>query len=131
MSDITAARAELPPILRIPDEIRIGTVTYRVTTGRDDWIRIEHATQKKGYYGHTDPLHATIYLNPDVAPEQNRLTLWHEVLHALHETVMGSPSWEGLSTDPSEAEERVVLRWEHPTLAVLRDNPALVAYLTA
>ena len=125
MSDDAPASADIPP------SVRIGTVTYRVTTSDDDWMRIEHATQKKGCYGHTDPIAATIYLNPNAAPEQNRLTLWHEVLHALHETVMGSPSWQGLSDDPREAEERVVLRWEHPTLAVLRDNPALVAYLTA
>lgn len=130
MTDI-ATSPELPPALRIPSEIRVGTVTYHVTVEPEDWMRIEHATQKKGYYGHTDPKAATIYLNPESAPEQNRLTLWHEVLHALHETVMGSPSWQGLSEDPHAAEERVVLRWEHPTLAVLRDNPALVEYLTA
>jgi hypothetical protein len=112
-----------------PTSVRIGTVTFKVTSDRDDWMQIEHATQKKGYYGHTDPKAATIYLSPETALEQTRLTLWHEVLHALHETVMGSPSWQGLSEDAREAEERVVLRWEHPTLAVLRDNPDLVAYL--
>jgi len=115
----------------IPEQIRVGTVTYRVTVDPDDWMRIEHSTQTKGYYGHTHSRSAMIYLNPDAAPEQNRLTLWHEVLHALHETVMGNPSWQGLSKEADEAEERVVRRWEHPTLAVLRDNPDLVAYLTS
>ena len=58
-----------------------------------------------------------------------RQTLWHEVLHAAHWTVMGSPNWQGLGEDNDSREETVIKMWEHPTLAVLRDNPALVRYL--
>lgn len=126
--------AALPPALRVPSTVRVGTVTYRVTTDRDAWMRIEHSTQTNGYFGHSQHREAIIYLNPDAAPEVNRLTLWHEVLHALDETVMGNPDWRSLNGDPQDAdaaEETVVRMLEHPTLAVLRDNPSLVAYLTA
>jgi len=118
----------------VPSTIRVGTVTFRVTVDRDDWMRIEHKTQTKGYYGHTENREAMIYLNPDGAPDVTRLTLWHEVLHCLDETVMGDPNWLELAGKPEDmdaAEEVVIRMLEHPTLAVLRDNPALVAYLTA
>ena len=118
----------------LPREIRIGVVRYRVTADRDDWIRIEHRTQTKGFYGHTQHTEATVYLNPDASPDVTRLTLWHEVLHCLDETVMGNPSWLALSGNPEDAdaaEEAVIRLWEHPTLTVLRDNPELVTYLTA
>ena len=117
-----------------PAEVRIGTVVYKVTADADDWMRIEHSTQSKGYYGHTQNTEAMIYLNPGATPDVQRLTLWHEVLHALTETVMGSPDFRSLPNAPEskdDAEEAVMRMFEHPTLSVLRDNPALVAYLTA
>jgi hypothetical protein len=118
----------------MPATVQIGTVAYRVTATPDDWMRIEHATQRKGDYGHASHNDAVIYVNPETPPDVQRLTLWHEVLHCLNETVMGDPSWLALSGNPETllaAEEVVVRMWEHPTLAVLRDNPELVAYLTA
>lgn len=75
-----------------------------------------------------------IYLSPECTPAVNRLTLWHEILHCLDEVLMGNPDWRNLGGAPEskyDAEEIVVRMWEHPTLAVLRDNPELVAYLTA
>lgn len=118
----------------MPSEVRVGTVVYKVTADADDWMRIEHSTKTSGYYGHTQNTEATIYLNAGATPDVQRLTLWHEVLHALAETVMGSPDFRNLPGAPdskSDAEESVVRMFEHSTLAVLRDNPELVAYLTA
>ena len=122
---------ERKPTPSIPTVIRIGAVSYRVATDHDSWVRIEHATQSKGFYGHAQHTDAVIYLNPDAAPDVTRLTLWHEILYCLGEVTMGSPDWRHLPEDKGDAEEAVVRRWEHPTLAVLRDNPDLVAYLTA
>jgi hypothetical protein len=115
----------------IPSTIQIGAVTYTVTSDPDAWVRYEHANNHSGFAGHTDHATATIYINPDLAPEVARLTLWHEVMHALCYTVMGDPDWHHLGKEKSDREEAVVAAFESPIVCVLRDNPALVAYLTA
>lgn len=115
----------------LPTNVLVGAVRYRVVMNDNEWMKIEHASQRLITYGQTDNQKATIALNPAAAPEVQRLTLWHEVLHALHETTMGSPDWRGLGKDHDQREETVIRMWEHPTLAVLRDNPQLVAYLTS
>jgi hypothetical protein len=115
----------------MPASIRIGAVTYTITTDPDAWVRYEHENQKKGYYGHTRHIKATILISPDSTPDVARLTLWHEIQHALCETVMGSPNWLDLGQDKDDREETVIRAFESPTLLVLRDNPDLVAYLTA
>lgn len=100
----------------------------------DEWMRLEHANQRTGNYGETTHRGAVIYLNPDQADDVVRLTLWHEVLHALSVAVMGDPDFRSLPGNPDSsdtAQEAVVRMLEHPTLAVLRDNPDLVAYLTS
>lgn len=112
----------------MPTSIRIGQVIYTVTADEDDWLRIEHRTRIHGAYGHTENRRARIYLNPDQPESQMKLTLWHEVLHALFEAAMGRPTWKKLGPD---REERVVRMLEAPTLNVLADNPELVAYLTS
>lgn len=115
----------------MPASIRVGSVTFRVTTDPDDWMRIEHKNQRKGDYGFTGYHEATIYINPESTPDTQRLTLWHEVMHAMCEAVMGSPDWHGLGKEKAAREEAVVAAFESPIVCVLRDNPALVAYLTS
>lgn len=119
-----------PRATEIPRRIKVGTVTYTVSLDPDEWVRAEHAQKMADSFGHTDNGAARILVNPDHPPHVQRQTLWHEVLHALHWTVLGSPDWRGLGKDPDAREESVIKSWEHPTLAVLRDNPGLVAYLT-
>jgi hypothetical protein len=127
---MTKAKVVVTPV-EMPKAVLIGSVIYRVTTDRDDWLRIENATQCKGAYGHTEPMWAVIFISPETSPDNQRMTLWHEVMHALCETAMGSPNWDHLGEGPTEREERVIRSFESPTLLVLRDNPQLVAYLTA
>lgn len=117
--------------VEMPDTVLIGSVVYDVTTDPIDWLLYEHANQSKGCYGHTDSMAAVIYVSPDTSSDNQRLTLWHEVMHALCETVMGSPAWLDLGDSNGDREERVIRSFESPTLLVLRDNPELVAYLTA
>lgn len=115
----------------MPAEVLIGTIRYEIRCDPDEWIRVEHKLQRKGDYGHTEHMPALIHLNPEAGLQVRRLTLWHEVLHALAETVMGAPDWRHLGKTKEDREEAVIRAWEHPTLAVLRDNPDLAAYLTA
>jgi len=124
---MTKAKVVTP---EMPNSVQIGSVVYGVTTDPTDWLRIENSTQCKGAYGHSEPMQAVIYVSPYTSPDNQRLTLWHEVMHALCETAMGSPNWEHLGEGPTEREERVIRSFESPTLMVLRDNPTLVAYLT-
>jgi len=120
----------MPKPAPMPTTVTIGTVVFDVIVDPTEWVRIEHAVQMTNSYGHTEAHAARMYINPDHSVQVQRLTLWHEVLHALAETVMGRPEWDNLGTEVDDREEAVVRAWEHPTLAVLRDNPDLVAYLT-
>ena len=115
----------------MPASIRVGSVVYTVTIDPDDWMRYEHKVQIKGDYGHTQNLEATIYVNPEATPDVQRVTLWHEVMHALCYTVMGAPDWHHLGKEKSDREEAVVAAFESPIVCVLRDNPDLIAYLLA
>ena len=121
---MTAAKAKMP------ETVTIGSVIYTVTADPIDWVRYENASQCKGAYGHTEPMMAVILISPETSPDNQRLSLWHEVMHALCESVMGSPKWSNLGEGPTEREEAVVRAFESPVVLVLRDNPALVAYLT-
>lgn len=113
----------------LPESVIIGTTVYTIIHDPTLWMAYENASATKGYYGATQFRQSQILLNPEMSAEQTRLTLWHEILHALNQSVMGDPNWTRLSKDPEEAEEIMVRRLEHPTLAVLRDNPDLVLYL--
>jgi hypothetical protein len=115
--------------LQHPLSVRVGQVIYEITSDPDRWLKIEHKTKTSGYYGHTEHKEATIYLNPEAAQSVTKLTLWHEVLHAVIEAAMGSPSWEGLGKEQGDREENVIRLLEAPTLNVLADNPDLVEFL--
>ncbi len=110
-----------------PRRIRVGTVTYRVSDTPDDW---QHASDAVNKVGETDHMAGVIRLKPGMTGGVLRITLWHEVLHAIMWSVLGGPRWDNLGDDEEAREEFIVARLEHPTLAVLLDNPGLVAYLT-
>jgi len=113
-----------------PEHVQVGAITYRVSSDPDEWMRYEHDERVSGNYGATHHKSATILLNPESTDDVTRLTLWHEVLHAMSETLMGAPEWRHLGKDRTTREESVVRLLESPTLTILRDNPDLVAYLT-
>src|SRR5690554_5135815 len=99
----------------LPATIRVGTVTYRVTNDPDEWMRFEHETTQRDAYGMANHKRAIIALNPESTDDVSRMTLWHEVLHALRETAMGSPDWRHLGKDHDTREESIVRAFEAPT----------------
>ena len=117
---------------KMPDTVLVGSLVYAVTCDEDSWARaVADSAENKGGYGLTNNRRGMIALNPDQPESIRRLTLWHEVLHALCEGAMGSPDWLNLGEEDSDREERVIRMFEAPTLNVIRDNPTLLAYLTA
>ena len=115
----------------IPNSVLVGSIIYRVTQDSGEWVSFEYKHKINGFLGHTDHEHAIIYLNPKCPPDVTRLTLWHEILHALCQVVAGRPDWLNLGEDQNARDESVIQRLESPTLLVLRDNPQLVTYLTS
>lgn len=113
-----------------PESVKVGTVVYRVTSDPAEFARKQLEQLEAGQLGLTDNTEATIYLSEGMSADVMRQTLWHEVMHALAFAVMGAPKWRALGKSDDDREESVIRRWDHPTLAVLRDNPDLVLYLT-
>lgn len=68
-------------------------------------------------YGICDHNAQTLHIQGDLAPDQERDTLLHEVLHAVD---------EAMGTNLEEAQVRSLATG---LLAVLRDNPSFVSYL--
>ena len=116
-------------VSKVPPELLIGSVVYRVISDPILFALKEGDEECKGAYGFTTAMKATIHLNPDQSPDNQRLTLWHEIMHALAESVMGNPHWDNLGENPVEREEKIIRLLESPTLLVLRNNPLLVKYL--
>ena len=110
------ARKEPP----LPDKVKVGPLTFDVTDDAMSHVLAEHEEKTAGLYGRCDYKKQAIVLDPGMAPGQYRATLLHEVLHAVFHTSGGR----------FDNEEEIVGEIEFPLLGVLRDNPALVAYLT-
>lgn len=105
----------------LPDRIRVGPYVYRVYA---DTARLQaHEREKKaGYSGYTDHQLMEIVIDPSDAPCHKRETLWHEVKHAV----------VNLFGEYGKLDDEMHIRRTAPMeLAVLRENPALVAYLLA
>lgn len=104
-----------------PKTVKVGPVTYTIS---------EESILDEGLYGktiHSDP---KIVLHDGLAPDVRKLTLFHEIMHAVIEVLGGGrEQYALLPQDPSDAEERIVRSLETPLFTVLRDNPAVCRYL--
>jgi hypothetical protein len=74
---------------------------------------------------HFDEL--TIRINKEAAPEQQSLTLLHEIKHAIHEDMRGNGSRNAMFRNGSE--EDYLERIDAIEYQVLTENPALLRYL--
>jgi hypothetical protein len=109
-----------PPPPDLPKGIRVGPYTYRVETyaahGHQAWGRCLYREHRIG-----------VAVGPEVSEQAVRTSLWHEVQHAVHELAglnEGGVPWP-------RTEEAYIGGTCALWLMVLRDNPALVAFLTA
>jgi len=95
----------------LPERVRVGPYTYavQVTFKGQNWGHIDHTQQR-------------ITIDQNMTDERQRICLWHELKHAVNEiTAVGN----------DDNEERFVQSSAPLEVQLLRDNPALVAYLIA
>lgn len=101
----------------LPRRIKVGPYTYTVdlNDGLDD-------AELRGI---TDTDLHQIRLNPGNPPALMRSTLLHEAIHAV------AVSCARITCEEKLVQEDWIGRIEAPLTALLRDNPQLLAYLTA
>lgn len=99
-----------------PATVQVGPLTYAVVLD-DAKVPVDH-------YGICDKDRTEIHIDPDQSDVRLRLSLLHELLHALSD--LGD-----LKDADSVAEEERVVRMAPVLLQLLRDNPKLLDYLTS
>lgn len=95
--------------------VQIGPIRYTVRHVK----RLRGAGDWQALMGEIDYSACVIKLEGKADPQAQRVTLIHEILHGVL-----------LGGGERDHDERLIDLLSHGLLGVLRDNPALVAYLT-
>ncbi len=110
--------------MTIPTHVKIGTHNWSVT-------EVKRKNQPDGeHYGFTNDKDASITIDSEMPESIKRVTLVHEILHAIRFTFGGSYS-PPKGTTYEEWEHYFIGMYEEPLTMVLRDNPELMKYLLA
>lgn len=107
--------------MKLPNKVKIGSQIWEISEQKR-----KHAMDN--HFAVTNIKDNTIVVDADQAESMKRTTLFHELLHAIRITFGGSnrPSkWQ----DYEEAEHYWIGLYEEPVVAMLQDNPEIVAYL--
>lgn len=107
--------------VRLPASVKVGPFDYSVVVGGKAWDEARLKENDADLIGHHSPSTLTISMQPGLVAGAQREVMLHEVMHACFNAV-GQP----LKDDD---EEDAVRALACGLLAVLRDNPPLVAYL--
>jgi hypothetical protein len=128
-----AARARVRTTTRarptIPARLRIGHLAYTVTVS-DAEVDKTSNEEKTTLSGFSEHHRQRIVLREDNVPDYQAETLLHEILHQCLRVCGVNPDSDA-KAGVADVEERTVSSMSGPLLAALRDNPDLVAYLTA
>ena len=100
----------------LPTELRVGPYVYTVET--------TDAILDGEMLGTSSDLHSRIRIATDASRGQIRSTLLHEAMHAVQYAA-------SIRDSDKLSPEDFIRRTEAGMLALLRDNPGLIAYLTA
>lgn len=111
--------------MKPPAKVKVGPFTYDVVFDSDALNRIAiKADDTSGLDGAVEFNDHVVFLHGDRAPDFIREVFLHELLHTLTDML-------GIRHElDDDLEEKLVRRLSPPLLALLRDNPKLVAYLT-
>lgn len=109
-----------------PRTIDAGPWTYRVLCNKKHWKKIK--ADKRNCGGETDNGQLIIAIKPGYTLGTQRDILMHELMHVCANVVGGGLEHR---TEGMEAEEWAATLLSPTLLAILRDNPELVAWLVA
>jgi len=131
---LTTEPATGPPL---PAQLRIGHLTF--TLVQDDQLVAEHSVRQcSDFAGWSHTPTQTIALgtkavrhgNRPLGDAYRRQTVLHEIVHCCLSVTDCEPDRDA-KAGVEDVEERAVAALTGPLLAVLRDHPELVAWLTA
>lgn len=108
--------------MKLPTQVKIGSQVWQISEQKR-----KHSADPE-HYGFTVSKDLTIILDAEMPESIKRVTLFHELLHAVRFTFGGSFS-PHKSTSFDDWEHYWIGLYEEPVVAMLRDNPDLVEYL--
>jgi hypothetical protein len=110
--------------MAMPESVIVGPVRYRITDQDQDWYAWEQdrGGQRRNLSGGAWHEQALILVNAGDHPQVQRVTLLHEIMHA----VAAQAGYNGLG---KFSEERWISAVSPLLLDTLTRNPAVVAYL--
>ena len=106
----------------MPDKVRIGSLSFTVSDDAGAHLGAEDEMSQR-LYGMSDKSTERIVIRPGMSPGFKRQIMIHEIVHLLFDD-------SGLELE-TDVEEQICLSLQAPLLAVLKDNPDLVAWLTS
>lgn len=107
----------------VPKNIKVLVFNYTVTESGEAMAEVRYNTNSSSATGAAEPRDLTITLDPKSPYDMKAHDLLHEVGHAVH--------WAaGLFTRDKVGVHEYLTRTTPILLAVLRDNPELVEFLT-
>ncbi len=106
----------------IPSTIKVGPFRYTVEVTAEAIAETRYNSNSPGTTGEARPKTLHIVLDPLTPPDLKAHDLLHEVQHAIH--------WAcGLNSDEKITVHEYIIRTTALLLAVVRENPELVAFL--
>lgn len=113
-----------------PTEVIVGPRTYELHIGGPEWKKTQKRYAKAGGFIYGETVHRTtrVIVRPNMDPIIERATVIHELLHAVINA--GGDLIDRVTETKDGLEEFVCHNLESGLLALLRDNPLLVDYLT-
>lgn len=115
--------------MKIPSKVKILNHTWSIAE-KDNLVDADD----EPIYGQCERLDQVILINKNMSPDNKRITLIHEMLHACRYSNGNAgliPDFTGIPKN------EIVLTWEHfliahyeeGLLSILRNNPKIIEYL--
>ena len=98
--------------MQLPKKVKIGCFTYVVEAWSEDLAEAAKS------FGSCSNRHHRIQVATHYSDDKVRAILLHEVLHAI---------WDVWSLEDEDDEERIIRTLTHGLMAVINDNPKLLA----
>lgn len=109
--------------MKPPRRLKVGHLSYTVE------VDAKRCREADVTYGQSDMRDSTILLSPEQSAGQLRDTMLHEVLHCVMDQTNIRHGGDKALIPTGDDEERLIHALSPALLAVLRDNPRLIAFL--